>query len=39
MGLLARLKNSFRKNSMNDDAADELAWHFEREFRNTFAMA
>jgi putative ABC transport system permease protein len=30
MGLLSRLKNSFRKNVANKDAADELAWHLEQ---------
>jgi predicted permease len=30
MGLLSRLKNSFRKSTANKDAADELAWHLEQ---------
>jgi predicted permease len=30
MGLLTKLKNSFNKNVVDKDAADELAWHIEQ---------
>jgi hypothetical protein len=30
MGLLAKLKNSFRQSTINKDALDELAWHLEQ---------
>jgi predicted permease len=30
MGFLARWRNSFRKDAISQDAADELAWHLEQ---------
>ena len=30
MGVLTRLRNSFRQKAVSQDAADELAWHFEQ---------